>query len=82
MYIEGAHVTVFPLADSGSAAMLAGSLTPPDKVNGDGTGAGANPPPHHHAHHPHHPLMPVMPTLHTPPSPLPTPSPPVYERFA
>ncbi|KAB7505906.1 Suppressor of hairless-like protein, partial [Armadillidium nasatum] len=65
---------------SGSAAMLAGSLTPPDKVNGEGTaGAGANS--HHHPPHPHHAIMPVMPTLHTPPSPLPTPSPPVYERF-
>ncbi|RXG61187.1 hypothetical protein Avbf_01799 [Armadillidium vulgare] len=61
--------------------MLAGSLTPPDKVNGEGAaGAGANS--HHHPPpHPHHAIMPVMPTLHTPPSPLPTPSPPVYERF-
>ncbi|KAK8735765.1 hypothetical protein OTU49_005306, partial [Cherax quadricarinatus] len=63
--------------DPGST-MLAGSLTPPDKVNGEGH----HHPAHHHHHHHHHALMPVMPTLHTPPSPLPTPSPPVYDRFA
>ncbi|KAF2367298.1 Beta-trefoil DNA-binding domain [Trinorchestia longiramus] len=33
--------------------------------------------PHHHPHL----LPPVMPALHTPPSPLPTPSPPHYERY-
>ena len=57
--------------------MLAGSLTPPDKVNGEGHPQQVAAP----QQHPHHALMPVMPALHTPPSPLPTPSPPVYDRF-
>ncbi|XP_047737760.1 recombining binding protein suppressor of hairless isoform X3 [Hyalella azteca] len=91
-----------------AAAMLAGSLTPPDKLNSDPqqqqqqqqqhpalTQHQTIPqhPQHPAQHHPsvsgppslphHHPhlLPPVMPALHTPPSPLPTPSPPHYERY-
>uniref|UniRef100_A0A2P2HZR4 Recombining binding protein suppressor of hairless-like n=1 Tax=Hirondellea gigas TaxID=1518452 RepID=A0A2P2HZR4_9CRUS len=104
-----------------AAAMLAGSLTPPDKLTAEqhqqqhpsssltqqqqqhaALSSHHHPAlhqqqqPHHHhqqaaslqhqqqqQHHPAALMPPVMPpALHTPPSPLPTPSPPVYDRFA
>jgi hypothetical protein len=70
------------IAESGNS-MIIGSLTPPDKMNGEhphvpGTAGASNTPLSHHfslaamAGH----------GMQTPPSPVPTPSPPVpIERF-
>ena len=49
--------------------IMPGSLTPPDKLNGEMVAMTST--------NPHHDLHTMAPAIQTPPSPLPTPSPPM-----